>query len=257
MAGAMMDRWLGKKADAHSIGIHDDGEAAADAESSAASDAAQEGASTSDAAERAIEQLNAADAQASAIIRSLVAENEALKSENSVLREELRRLQPVAASPPAVPVAPPIRLRLAFAGGSLGDVPEQILRGAGSGAYSTGSDTGIVVCFARIASTGRSDPEALLRACCPDTTPAKSVLVLCHVRPPSLPTTEKQPVEPPYLRKALRDAGATERTMPNIVNFAVVMRTKDSGLVALDARGIAEFKAALADCASERASRSR
>lgn len=257
MAGMLMDRWLGKKADAHSIGIHDDGEAAADAESSAASDAAPEAASTSDAAERAIEQLNAADAQASAIIRSLVAKNEALKSENSVLREELRRLQPVAASPQAVPVAPPIRLRLAFAGGSLGDVPEQILRGAGSGAYSTGSDTGIVVCFARIASTGRSDPEALLRACCPDTTPARSVLVLCHARPRSLPTTEKQPVEPPYLRKALRDAGATERTMPNIVNFAVVMRTKDSGVVALNDRGVAEFKAALADCASERASRSR
>ena len=97
--------------------------------------------------------------------------------------------------------------------------------------------------------------EALLRACCPDTTPARSVLVLCHARPRSLPTTEKQPVEPPYLRKALRDAGATESTMPNIVNFAVVMRTKDSGSVALNDESILEFKAALATCAKERVSR--
>ena len=252
----VMDRWLGSRANARSVVIYDDEAASICAELDTASDASPEGASTSDAAERAIEQLNAADDQASAIIRSLVAENKALKSENSVLREKLLRLQPVAASPPAVPVAPTICLRLAFAGGNLGDVPEQILRSAGSDAYSIGSDTGVVVCFARIASTGRSDPEALLRTCCPDTTrPARSVLVLCHVRPRSLLATEKKPVEPPYLRDALRDAGATEHTMPDIVNFAVVMRTKDSGSVALNDESILEFKAALAACANERVSR--
>ena len=251
-----MDRRLGSPANARSVVSHNDEAAAVCTQSDTLSDASPVGASTSDAAERAIEQLNAADDQASAIIRSLVAENKALKSENSVLREKLLRLQPVAASPPAVPVAPTICLRLAFAGGNLGDVPEQILRSAGSDAYSVGSDTGVVVCFARIASAGRSDPEALLRTCCPDTTrPARSVLVLCHVRPRSLLATEKRPVEPPYLRKALRDAGATEHTMPGIVNFAVVMRTKDFGSVALNDESILEFKAALATCASERVSR--
>ena len=43
--------------------------------------------------------------------------------------------------------------------------------------------------------------------------------------------------------------------MPGIVNFAVVMRTKDFGSVALNDESILEFKAALAACASERVSR--
>ena len=82
--GVMMDRQLGSRANARAVVIHDDEAAAVCAELGTASDASPEGASTSDAAERAIEQLNAADDQASAIIRSLVAENKALRSENRV-----------------------------------------------------------------------------------------------------------------------------------------------------------------------------